>query len=529
MIAAFMVHALIVGTLCALAAWCVERGLAAVGAPRRFAWVLGMLASVTIPAAAILTPADIAQPVRATLANASPVEAAGTFVVSLARLPPVPARPSLDGALAICWTVLSLSIFAVYVATILRLQRRSRAWTRLSDAGEVLMQADDMGPAVFGLLRPRVVLPRWLGAAPEVTRRLVLAHEREHLAARDPQLLAAALAMVVLLPWNLPLIWQLRRLRFALEVDCDSRVLARGGDPAAYGEALLFVSQHGKPTPAGAIALIERRSQLIRRIEVMTTAVHRFRKSIALAAASAGAVCLFAATAITAPALAASDTPLKPTPSGGAALALGRQFEQVLADRFPGLLERDGPGTAMVVLLLNDDWSVARAAQVITMDDIQPTESIFGVLGLAKEQVPYIGNMGMQSPDNPNHKVLMVYTERSTPGKRFVSHVFPDTRAVDRAIFQRYFPHAVKHGVPAGEQVWVLLDREGHVLRSGLDPVEASQWNRTLESRFPGIRTEGITVTPITDDAGEPVRDAAGTELQLHSVWLAPGSPPPGA
>jgi hypothetical protein len=82
--------------------------------------------------------------------------------------------------------------------------------------------------------------------------------------------------------------------------------------------------------------------------------------------------------------------------------------------------------------------------------------------------------------------------------------------------------------MPAGEQPWVLLDREGHVLRSGHEPVDPPQWNRALESRFPGISTQGITVTPITDDAGEPIRNAAGEALHLYSVWLAPGSPPPG-
>ena len=118
------------------------------------------------------------------------------------------------------------------------------AWrSRFSAARDDVLLADDIGPAVFGLLRPRVVLPRWLGAASAATQDLVPAHERQHLVARDPQLLALALALVVLMPWNLPLLWQLRRLRFALEVDCDTRVLNADTDPAEYGEALLFVSQ----------------------------------------------------------------------------------------------------------------------------------------------------------------------------------------------------------------------------------------------------------------------------------------------
>jgi hypothetical protein len=137
--------------------------------------------------------------------------------------------------------------------------------------------------------------------------------------------------------------------------------------------------------------------------------------------------------------------------------------------------------------------------------------------------------MGMQSPANPKQVVLVVYTEGQTPGQRFVSHVFPDTRGVDRDIFRRYFPDAVKRGAPAGERPWVLLDREGHVLRSGLENVDTSTWNRALEARFPGIRTQGITVTPITDDSGEAVRDAGGKDLQLNSVWLAPDSPLPGS
>jgi beta-lactamase regulating signal transducer with metallopeptidase domain len=528
MIAAFMLHALIVAALCALAAWCAERALAAIDAPRRFAWIVCMLASTIIPAVALLTSEEIGPPARASLTSSAPVPAASSFIVSLAQLPPVTAGHTLDAALAACWAGLSIALLAVYFATLGRLARRSRAWTRFRATGGDVMHADDIGPAVFGVLRPRVVLPRWLAAAPPATQHLVLAHERQHVAARDPQLLALALATVMLLPWNLPLLWQLRRLRFALEVDCDSRVLAKGGDPVAYGEALLFVSQRETPAPVGAIALIERPSQLIRRIEIMTAAAHRFRRSIALAASLAGAACLFAATSVTAPALAAVDVPLKPTPSGGAALALGHHFERVLEERFPGLLEREGPGTAMVVVLLNEDWSIARSAQVITTDDLPPTESTFGVLGLSKEDVPYVGNLGMQSPNNPNHKVLMVFTERSTPGKRFVSHVFPDTRAVDREIFRARFPQAAKHGMPAGEQPWVLLDREGHVLRSGHEPVDPPQWNRALESRFPGISTQGITVTPITDDAGEPIRNAAGEALHLYSVWLAPGSPPPG-
>ena len=47
-------------------------------------------------------------------------------------------------------------------------------------------------------------------------RRLMLAHEEEHLHAKDPLLLLVASCLTILLPWNLPLWWQLRRLRLEL-------------------------------------------------------------------------------------------------------------------------------------------------------------------------------------------------------------------------------------------------------------------------------------------------------------------------
>ena len=182
----------------------------------------------------------------------------------------------------------------------------------------------------------------------------------------------------------------------------------------------------------------------------MTTGTHRFSKVLALFALGLTSICVLAATSLRAPVLAAADVPLKPTPTGAAALKLGQHFERMLTDRFPDLLEQDHEGTAMVVVLLNDDWSIARAVQVTGRDQVPVDERTFGVLGLAREEVPYVGNMGMQSPTNPRHVVLIVYTERKTPGTRFVSHVFPDTRAVDRQIFQRYFAQAAKTGVPAG-------------------------------------------------------------------------------
>ena len=100
-------------------------------------------------------------------------------------------------------------------------------------------------------------------------RSMVFRHEREHIAAGDLLVLRAAFFLLSLAPWNLPLWWFLRRLRLALEMDCDARVLKGGADLKAYGESLLFVSEHRPRTPLAGTALTETVSQLERRIQFM--------------------------------------------------------------------------------------------------------------------------------------------------------------------------------------------------------------------------------------------------------------------
>ncbi len=60
---------------------------------------------------------------------------------------------------------------------------------------------------------------------PLETRAIALAHEREHIMARDRLLSLFALVLLIVMPWNPALHWQVRRLRLAIEVDCDARVV----------------------------------------------------------------------------------------------------------------------------------------------------------------------------------------------------------------------------------------------------------------------------------------------------------------
>lgn len=252
----------------------------------------------------------------------------------------------------------------------------------------------------------------------------------------------------------------------------------------------------------------------------------RHRVLIAGLCIALAGTCAFAATQVAAPARI-DATPLKPVPTP---MNLGYAFERHIQKRYTGLFTDDVGGTPIVVALMNDDMSVAKSAQLLTdkkVDEIQADESMFESIGMKRDEVPYLGAMGMQSPADPERKLLVIYTEKRTPGERFRSKLAPDTRALDRQLFLRHFPGVAKRGVPAGARPWLLLDRDGHVLRSGVEPLNSKELNALLESRFTGIKTREVTLTALVDERDEPIKDESGKDLHLFSIWLAPDSPPP--
>ena len=115
--------------------------------------------------------------------------------------------------------------------------------------GVPIVITDAAGPATVGVLRSRVLVPRWVLGLPGPQRQYVLRHEEEHRRAHDARLLFVASLPLILMPWNLALWWELRRLCLAVEMDCDKRVVAALGNPNAYGELLLKVAQAANRGP----------------------------------------------------------------------------------------------------------------------------------------------------------------------------------------------------------------------------------------------------------------------------------------
>jgi beta-lactamase regulating signal transducer with metallopeptidase domain len=196
------------------------------------------------------------------------------------------------------WPLGSAGVLLAYVLGRAVLARRRRTWREtLIQSERVLVAAED-GPAIVGVLRPRIVVPEWALALEPGAVRLMLSHEREHLRARDPLLIHLGGIALLLMPWNPLIWWMVARLRLAVELDCDARVLgmtagrvpACASDVSAYGELLLtVVTRRSSARPLVAPAMLEHPSTLARRISAMYS--HRARL-IGLRVAAAGSAAL---------------------------------------------------------------------------------------------------------------------------------------------------------------------------------------------------------------------------------------------
>jgi len=175
----------------------------------------------------------------------------------------------IDRMLAVLWLLASLLLLVRIGRSHGKLRRLHRSWRAETVDGVRVLVSRQEGPAVIGFRPGRVVLPEWALRIGGERRALLLAHELEHLRAGDHRLLTAADLMLAMVPWNLPLWWQLRRLRHAVELDCDARVLRRQGSAEAYGSLLVDVALRRSPRLLPGTSFVVPASYLERRVRAL--------------------------------------------------------------------------------------------------------------------------------------------------------------------------------------------------------------------------------------------------------------------
>jgi len=309
--AAWILYVLLVSLLLGLAALCFERAALLRKKGTRWLWGASIVASLAVPFIISSVTVQLPNVTRhLPAAQAAPAVAlrqmtesalSPTLWIAAAGQENFAWSPVTTSILVVLWGVASILLLVGLLASGLRLARQRHGWETARIAGQPVLVAEDVGPAVVGLFSPEIVVPRWLLGADPAEQELVVAHEQSHLEANDGQLLLIALALVVCMPWNLPLWWQLRRLRRAIEVDCDARVLRRGHDAGRYGATLITVGERHTSRIAVVAAMTESKSFLETRIRTMLRERAKFAWAPALACILVGVIFTAGAAEVTPP------------------------------------------------------------------------------------------------------------------------------------------------------------------------------------------------------------------------------------
>jgi beta-lactamase regulating signal transducer with metallopeptidase domain len=297
---------IVASILIAVAAFAGERLATVVRIPRRFTWITAMLAATVVPSALALRHAPAAPPKVAVVVvpSTNPIGVARPDIVrAQSAAMPAPPRPpatviaprvyakrtssrsfslaplwrsALANAPAAdlwairAWLLASTILLAAFIRSIVGLRVRRSRWTETdTEVGRVFV-AHEAGPAVVGFFRPRIVIPGWALSLARASREMLLRHEVEHVRAGDSRALLTSELLPVLFPWNAALWWMGRRLRLALEIDCDARVLRTGVEAHEYGLLLLAVGERYATSMPLAASMSESRPNLEARIEAMT-------------------------------------------------------------------------------------------------------------------------------------------------------------------------------------------------------------------------------------------------------------------
>lgn len=552
-VAAWLAYSLVVGGLVGLAAWFGEAALRSAGRPGRWAWVWGLSLSVVLPALAML--GSLGGSASAPLLRPGAVIPLAPLAVTMGG---EGGGASLDGVLLAVWAMLS-AVAMLYLVWQHRRVSRCGARGRPGRVDGVAVRVTrDTGPAVFGVRRPSILIPEWALDLDVRFRRLMLLHEGEHARAGDGRLVLGALVIGALLPWNLAVWWQLGRLRTAVELDCDDRVLRRVRDPLSYGGLLLEVGlRHSRAVPG--VALAERTTRLERRLRRITAVTERRRVRRALwpggAAALLLAVAAFTRDPITretgaGPAAAAVEASAEVAPQDTSAMMQRPVFTpftvaprltnsdavaEALKRNYPPVLRDAGIGGKADVWFLIDEQGRVRKAQInqgtsypaldeaalrvasmmsftpaMNRDKAVPVWVSIPIVFFAKEpveaEVPLPPARIEQVPPPTGAEVERPSLEKAPAFTPFtVAPRLLHAEAVMRALEVNYPPLLRDAGIGGTAEVWFFIDQQGRVRKL--------QINRS--SGYPALDEAALRVAATMEFTPAKNRDEA------VAVWVS--------
>ncbi len=235
---ASIVFLLVVGRVLATATLQADRIAAAAKARRRFVWIVGLTLTAFWPVIAIAVSyvGDVA--LSRGLGFGGVREPRHWPMIHLA-MPShsVPARAEL--AFVVLW-LLASTVLLLRLALFAFLSWRWRRTLPMVVVDGIRVRlSKNAGPAIGGPIAMDVILPAWVVELDPLERSLVVGHELSHRAARDIYWLWYGALLVAIAPWNILVWWQAARLRQAVEMDCDARVLTALSHPLTYMRMLV--------------------------------------------------------------------------------------------------------------------------------------------------------------------------------------------------------------------------------------------------------------------------------------------------
>lgn len=556
MTGSIMVYALVVASLFSTSALLIERLSSPLRFGRRWIWLAGLALSVLLPLLALVGSQEWggASDVPAATASRPTADAVAgepsSSAFGLIQTPRVtwPQWNNFNGPLNALWIVSSASVLLLYGFAWTNLYIARRRWQLVDLHDKNVFVSEKLGPAVFGFITPRIVVPAWLANAEPRVRALVLQHEQEHIAAGDQWALLSGLILVVVAPWNIALWWQFRRLRFALEADCDARVVRHGADAVEYSSALLSVQQRQCATPLGAVCLTERISDLERRVRLIVTGTRRVSSPFAVLASIGAATLLIAACAVQPP----ESEVLRKAPPAGASQGpppWAGAVQSIVVERFGQRLEAMEAGHALIDLVFDEAGRLRQSNLEVTNDPPRPNlVGRFDRYGVSREAAAETGDFlivpkqrllanasAPQAGDansRAQNSLVAIYVH--DPGHALIPRrAQGGTADIDRRIAQRYFPDVFSAPAAPNLGLWVVLDSNGAIVAAGRESLSVStavdgpairQVRSLVSAKFPDARIAMITGAPIEDARSQPVKDRSGVEMVVYFLWLSPDS-----